>query len=162
MKIEVREAVAADAGSVVAMWHRLTEDEGGSATGFTEEIFLRDGIGPEAAFTCLLAEAVAEDGARWAAGYLTMLPHYDSDALARGTHVCDLYTERDCRQQGVARALLAEAARRTAARGGVFLYWNVLASNARAIAAYRRLGTVWDDLLLCGVEGKKFQALLGE
>ena len=159
MKIEVREATAADAAQVVAMWHRLTEDEGGSATGFTEEIFLRDGIGPEAAFSCLIAEAVTGDGTRQTAGYLTMLPHYDSDALARGTHVCDLYTERGCRRQGVARALLAEAARRTAARGWVFLTWNVLAANRRAIAAYRRLGTVWDDLLLCGAEGEKFEAL---
>lgn len=159
MKIEVRDAVPEDAGQVVAMWHRLTEDEGGTAAGFTEEIFLRDGIGPDAAFSCLIAEAVERDGTRRTAGYLTMLPHYDSDALARGSHVCDLFTERDCRRRGVARALLAEAARRTAARGGVFLTWNVLAANTRAINAYRRLGTVWDDLLLCGADGEKFVAL---
>ncbi|MEX0921695.1 MAG: GNAT family N-acetyltransferase [Rhodovibrionaceae bacterium] len=160
MRIEVRDATAADAAAVVAMWHRLTEDEGGEASGFTEAIFLRDGIGPEAAFSCLIAEAAEVGGGRRLAGYLTMLPHYDSDALVRGSHVCDLYTERGYRRQGVARALLGEAARRTAARGGVFLTWNVLAKNQRAIAAYRRLGRVWDNLLICSAEGGKFAALL--
>ena len=160
MKIEIRDATAADAESVAAMWNRLTKDEGGDAKGFTPEIFLRDGIGPDAAFSCLIAEAVAEDGTRRTAGYLTMLPHYDSDALARGSHVCDLYTERDCRRRGIARALLAEAARRTAAHGGVFLTWNVLDKNARAIATYERLGKVWRNILLCSAEGEKFEALL--
>ncbi len=160
MKIEIRDAVVADAPRVVAMWHRLTEDEGGTARGFTEEIFLRDGLGADAAFSCLIAEAVAPDATREIAGYLTMVPHYDSDALARGSHVCDLYSERGYRRQGVARALLGEAARRTAARGGVFLTWNVLAKNARAVAAYKRLGRVWDNLQICSAEGEKFAALL--
>lgn len=160
MEIEIRDATAEDAESIVAMWHRLTEDEGGEAKGFTAEIFLRDGLGPDAAFCCLIAEAVEEDGTRPIAGYLTMLPHYDSDALARGSHVCDLYSERGFRRKGVARALLAEAARRTAARGGVFLTWNVLAANARALAAYQRLGKVWDNLKICSAEGEKFEALL--
>lgn len=159
MRIEIRDATAADAERVVAMWHRLTEDEGGDAKGFTAEIFLRDGIGPDAAFSCLIAEAVEEGGARSTAGYLTMVPHYDSDALARGSHVCDLYTERGFRRQGVARALLAEAARRTAVRGGVFLTWNVLASNQGALAAYERLGKVWDNLRICSAEGEAFEAL---
>lgn len=160
MRIEVRDATAEDAERVVAMWHRLTEDEGGKAKGFSAEIFLRDGIGPDAAFSCLIAEALEEDGARRVAGYLTMLPHYDSDALARGTHVCDLYSERGFRRKGVARTLLAEAARRTAARGGVFLTWNVLAGNAPALAAYERLGRVWGNLRICSAEGEKFEALL--
>lgn len=160
MKIVVRDAVAQDAACVVAMWQRLTEDEGGDAAGFTEEIFLRDGIGTDAAFCCLIAEAPDAQGGRAVAGYLTMVAHYDSDSLARGSFVCDLYTERGFRKKGVARALLGEAARRTKARGGVFLTWNVLSTNTQAVAAYERLGKVWNNILTCSAEDGKFEALL--
>jgi ribosomal protein S18 acetylase RimI-like enzyme len=118
------------------------------------ERFRADGFGGDPAFTALIAE---RGGA--AVGYALFWPTYDTEAACRGGWLSDLYVAPEARGHGVARRLLAEVARRTAARDGRYLVWLVHESNHGARAFYRRYAEEWHDGLACVCAGDRFEAL---
>ena len=81
--------------------------------GMTSRAFLRDGFGPDPAFSGIIAE---RDGG--AVGYLLYHFGYDSDQAMRILHIVDLWVDPAARRGGVGRALMGEAAARCRAKGG--------------------------------------------
>jgi len=144
--LHIRTITAADAEAVVRMWSNfaryLRELGDTDEQNFGVEAFLRDGFGPDPAFTGIIAE---RDGA--AVGYLLYHFGYDSDQAMRFLHIVDLWVDPEARRGGVGRALMSEAASRCRAKGGQALFWSVFAPNKLAAAFYERLGgTFYTDL----------------
>lgn len=137
--VRIRTITAADAEPVARMWSDFarylrqlgdTDDQA-----FGVEAFLRDGFGPDPAFSGLIAE---RDGG--AVGYLLYNFGYDVDRGARVMHIVDLWVDPAARRGGIGRALMREAAARCRARGGIELIWAVFAPNKLAADFYARLG----------------------
>ncbi|MGH6927188.1 MAG: GNAT family N-acetyltransferase [Dongiaceae bacterium] len=120
----------------------------------TAERFRADGFGRDPAFTALIAERAGAP-----AGYALFWPTYDTESACRGGWLSDLYVAPEARGHGIARQLLADIARRTAARDGRYLVWLVHESNQGARAFYRRYAEEWHDGLACVCAGERFDAL---
>jgi ribosomal protein S18 acetylase RimI-like enzyme len=144
--LHIRTITAADAEAVVRMWsdfaHYLRELGDTDEQNFGVEAYLRDGFGPDPAFTGIIAE---RDGAP--VGYLLYHFGYDSDQAMRFLYIVDLWVDPAARRGGVGRALMNEAAARCRAKGGRALFWSVFAPNKLAVAFYEKLGgTFYTDL----------------
>ncbi|HEV7252960.1 MAG TPA: N-acetyltransferase [Mesorhizobium sp.] len=104
----------------------------------TPESLRRHGFGEAPAFEGL----VAEEGEAFA-GMCLFFPSFSSWRGAPGAYVLDLYVAAAFRGRGVGEKLLAEVARRTSARGGVYVRLSVDAENLGAQGFYKRLGFRW-------------------
>ncbi|MBN7775810.1 MULTISPECIES: GNAT family N-acetyltransferase [Nitratireductor] len=104
------------------------------------EDFRRFGFGPDAAFSCLIAET---DGAF--AGLSLFFPVFSTWLGKPGVYVQDLYVSPAARGRGVGEALLAATAAWSQARGGAYLRLSVDAENRNAKAFYARLGIGWNE-----------------
>jgi len=137
--VRIRTITADDAQAVVRMWSdfaRYLRQLGDTdEQNFGIEAYLRDGFGPDPAFTGIIAER--DDVA---IGYLLYNFGYDSDRAIRFLYVVDLWVDPAARRGGIGRALMAEAAVRCRAKGGRELSWTVFAPNKLAVAFYERLG----------------------
>lgn len=144
--IAIRTITPADADAIVRMWsdfsRYLRELGDTDDQGFGIEAFLRDGFGPDPAFSGIIAE---RRGA--AAGYLLYHFGYDVDRATRVMFVIDLWVDTTARRGGVGRALMREAAARCRAGGGTDLIWTVFKPNKLAIAFYESLGAEFFDTL---------------
>jgi ribosomal protein S18 acetylase RimI-like enzyme len=137
--LHIRTVTAADAEPIVRMWsdfaRYLRELGDTDEQNFGVEAFLRDGFGPDPAFSGIIAE---RDGG--AVGYLLFHFGYDSDQAMRILYIVDLWVDPAARRGGVGRALMSEAAARCRARGGRELSWTVFPPNRLSVAFYERLG----------------------
>jgi len=137
--VRIRTITSADAEPIARMWSdfaRYLRELGDSdAQAFGVEAFLRDGFGPDPAFSGMIAE---RNGA--AVGYLLYHFGYDVDQGARVMYIVDLWVDPAARRGGVGRALMREAAARCRAKGGIELIWAVFAPNRLAVDFYARLG----------------------
>ena len=102
---------------------------------FDAESYLRDGFGPNPAFSGLVADAGTE-----LLGYLLYHLGYDVDDAARVLYVIDLYVGCDSRRQGVGRALMEEAVNVCRRLGGSQVCWSVYEWNPPAFTFYESLG----------------------
>jgi hypothetical protein len=122
--VHIRTITAADAEAVVRMWsdfaRYLRELGDTDDQNFGIEAFLRDGFGPDPAFSGIIAE---RDGG--AVGYLLYHFGYDSDQAMRILYIVDLWVDPAARCQ---------------ARGGRELSWAVFPPNKLSVAFYERLG----------------------
>lgn len=107
------------------------------------EAYLRDGFGPNPAFSGLVAESEGE-----IIGYLLYHPGYDVDYVTRILHIIDLYVQEQWRRQGVGRALMEEAAKICRQLGGTQLFWSVYNRNKPAFAFYESLGARYTQELV--------------
>jgi GNAT superfamily N-acetyltransferase len=110
---------------------------------FDAEAFLRDGFGPNPAFSGIVAENNNE-----ILGYLLYHPGYDADYAIRTLHIVDLYVREQWRGQGVGQALMKRAGEICRASGGRQLFWAVFEPNKSAINFYQRLGARFTQDLL--------------
>ena len=137
--VHIRTITAADAEPIARMWSdfaRYLRELGDSdEQAFGVEAFLRDGFGPDPAFSGIIAE---RGGA--AAGYLLYHFGYDTDQAMRVMHIVDLWVDPAARRGGIGRALMREAAARCRAKGGRALIWSVFAPNRLAVDFYTKLG----------------------
>ncbi len=124
---------------------------------FSEADFLRDGFGPDKAFSCLIVEA---DGAP--AGYALYHDSYDAEGGARGAFIHDLYLRPAYQRQGLGRALLGEVCRATRAAGGRFVWWCMVEGNQPAERFYRGLSAALGDLRIWIADGDDFARLAGD
>jgi GNAT superfamily N-acetyltransferase len=135
MSIAVRPATPADIPALCRMKMSLLalEDSLHVSTA-SEDDWRRDGFGPNAKFTALIAEI---DGAP--AGMATFskrgFPGWDGSAF----FLHDLYVEEVHRGRGCARALMAALAAEAQAENAAFIELTVDASN-RAREFYQRMG----------------------
>jgi ribosomal protein S18 acetylase RimI-like enzyme len=144
--LRIRTITAADAEPVVRMWsdfaRYLRELGDTDEQNFGVEAYLRDGFGPDPAFTGIIAERDSV-----AVGYLLYHFGYDSDQAMRVLYIVDLWVDPAARRGGVGRALMREAAARCRAKGGRALSWAVFTPNRLAVAFYEGLGARFYDAL---------------
>lgn len=133
--VTVRPATPGDAGTLHRFSVALATFEGEpDAVKATPEILARDGFGPDAKFSALIAEL---DGRP--VGFALYTFNYSVWEAARGIFVEDIWVEEDIRQAGVGRALMAALARECRARGYARIDLNVLHWNP-ARRFYEALG----------------------
>jgi ribosomal protein S18 acetylase RimI-like enzyme len=118
----------------------------------------RDGFGADPAF----AAVIAETPEHIPIGYALLWQSYDTESAMSGGLLSDLYVVAAWRRRGTARALMAEAARQTAAAGGGFLVWAVDAGNDRAQAFYRTLSRETPESVVCACDLRQFAQLADE
>ncbi len=137
MAVTIREALPADAGTIVRLIRELAAYENlVDLVRNTETDVLRDGFGERRCFECLLAEADGE-----AVGLAIHRPSYSTFDGRRGLYVEDLFVAEKARGLGIGRMLMARLAAIAHERGCsrmslAVLHWN----PARDF--YRRLGFV--------------------
>ncbi|ACJ01305.1 acetyltransferase, GNAT family [Rhodospirillum centenum SW] len=153
----VRPARPEDAEVAAAMIAALSSEEGMPPAALTPALFRRQGFGPARLFLPLIAEL---DGRP--AGVALLTRGYDSQSARAGLVVEDLYVDPSSRRCGVARALMAEAARLAQADGGAWVGWHVRRGNLRAQLFYRSLGAVAETVDIMGLSGEAFDALARE
>ena len=139
MGFSIRPAVREDARSVEGLateFANYIRSLGTPAeSSFDAECYLRDGFGPNPAFSGLVADAGTE-----LLGYLLYHLGYDVDDAARVLYVIDLYVSSDSRRQGVGRALMKEATSVCRRLAGSQVCWSVFEWNPAAFAFYESLG----------------------
>lgn len=150
----IRPAVPGDAAAVVTMMGELSAHEGKPPPEFGEAQFRRDGFGPDAAFTCLIAEA-----GNGPLGYALFHPAYDCEKGLRGSYLYDFYVAAAARRQGIGRALLAAVCRSTAQSGGGFVWWCMERDNELAARFYRRFAELEPNTLVWDLAGRAFAQL---
>jgi ribosomal protein S18 acetylase RimI-like enzyme len=143
-RYSIRKAVREDAESVEKLERDFSIELGtlgiqGNSS-FNAECYLRDGFGPNPAFSGLVADSGTE-----LLGYLLYHLGYEVSDAARILYVIDLYVSRDARRLGVARALMAEAVNVCRDLGGSQVCWSVYESNAPAFRFYERIGASYTN-----------------
>jgi ribosomal protein S18 acetylase RimI-like enzyme len=139
-RLTIAPARPPDAADLARLMRGLNAHEGDPVGHATEAAMLRDVCAEGRAVDGLIARL---GGA--AVGMALFHPAYEAPYAARGSFVTDLFVAPEARRRGVGRALLAEAARTTAARGGTYLWLTALGRNAGARAFYRAVCDVEDD-----------------
>lgn len=152
--ISVRPAQREDADAIARMARALSVSDGGRASRFSAEAFLRDGFGDPPAFHTLVAEC---DGTP--SGYAVYYWGYDTDSATRGIYLADLYVDETFRRSGIGTALMTGISRQTRDQGGRWLFWSVLKRNKAARKFYRHLAPELKDVAICAAFGKSFDRI---
>lgn len=155
----VRRFEAGDAEAVAAMVAALNREEGRA-----DRAVPPDAAGLRAAFlgadpAGVLLVARAGGDAPSPAGYATGHATYETEFMARGFYMGDLYVAPGHRRRGVGRALVAAMAAEARARGGRFLWWTALPGNAAGHAFYRAIGGASEEVRAFGLSGAAFEGL---
>lgn len=143
LTVTVRAATPQDAATIHRFSVALATFEGEpDAVKATPEILARDGFGPDAKFSTLIAEL---DGRP--VGFALYTFNYSVWEARRGIFVEDIWVEEDVRQEGVGRVLMAALARECAEKGYGRIDLNVLHWNP-ARRFYEALGGAHIDTWL--------------
>jgi ribosomal protein S18 acetylase RimI-like enzyme len=139
MRYSIRKAAREDAEPVAGLEREFSSELrslGISAeSSFNAESYLRDGFGPNPAFSGLVVDSGTE-----LVGYLLYHLGYEVEDAARILYVIDLYVRGDSRRHGLGRALMEEAVKVCRELGGSQVCWSVYESNVQALRFYERLG----------------------
>jgi GNAT superfamily N-acetyltransferase len=145
--LTIRAAVASDAAAVAqlmaesAAYLRALGDTS-TDFNFTAETYLRDGFGPNPAFSGLVAVDEGE-----VSGHLLYHFGYDTDRAIRLLHVVDLMVREGSRKQGIGKALMHRVAELAREAGASELFWAVYKPNQLAARFYEGLGAEYiEDL----------------
>jgi GNAT superfamily N-acetyltransferase len=155
--IRVRAATFDDADAVAELARAFSLEDGGRPSRLSADAFRRDGFGPRAAFTALVAEFEGRF-----AGYALYYPGYDSDGATRGVYLADLFIRADARRRGVGRALVASVAAHARQDGARWMFWSVLKRNKNARRFYRTIAPELRDVIVCAAFGDAFDRLADE
>jgi GNAT superfamily N-acetyltransferase len=139
MRFSIRRAVAEDAEAIEDLEREFSNylesiDIPGESA-FSAASYLRDGFGPDPAFSGLVVDTGTE-----LLGYLLYHWGYEVEDAARILYVIDLFVRRDSRRQGLGRALMEKAVDICRERGGAQVCWSVYAPNTLALRFYEGLG----------------------
>jgi ribosomal protein S18 acetylase RimI-like enzyme len=135
MPVKVRRARIEDSAAILEMASALNRYEGKPPTPLTAEDLARHMFGRRRILTCILAEL---DGA--IVGYAAYQSSFDMETGSSGLYMSDLFVRESARRRGVGRALMEWLAQEALRRGGAWLGWGVMKSNAEAQAFYRAIG----------------------
>ncbi|MEO0425130.1 MAG: N-acetyltransferase [Pseudomonadota bacterium] len=140
MNVRIRPALESDAAEIADLYGEFTRYLRGLGEDVQERltaaVFVRDGFGPNAAFSTLVAEAPSSP----LVGYLIFTLGYDAEHAQRILHVVDLYVADHCRQQGIGAQLMRAAGESAKVLGAARARWIVARSNTGARTFYERLG----------------------
>lgn len=136
--IVIRTAEAADAPAIHGMIRSLARGLGmEDQVSSTPEDLLRHGFGDPPLFSALIAE---RDGQPL--GLSLYFFTFSSWAGKRGVYLQDIFVDERARGTGLGQRLLAETARRAAARGAQFMRLAVDRDNHAARDFYRKAGMI--------------------
>jgi len=139
MNIKIRPAAAEDAAEIASLEMEFVDylfrlgDR--NPTSLNVVTYLRDGFGPNPAFSGFVAQADNR-----IIGYILYHPGYDIDRGGRIYYVIDLFVTEKFRGQGTGRKLMNSVTETCLAAGGNELVWSVFSPNKSAIAFYESLG----------------------
>lgn len=139
-RLHVRDAVPGDAEDIARMaaaLHTFHSDPGG----FTPEIILRDGFGPNRWFDILVGEVHGK-----VAGYALYHRSYETGHAARGLYLADLWVDESARRQGLARALIEALKARALEAGGTYVWLVSQPFNEAARRFYAALGATGEPV----------------
>lgn len=156
-ELTLRTGAAEDCSQVERFLTDMLDDIGLPRKQDISQSLRADGFGAKPAFTFVMAELAGRP-----VGYALFWPTYDTETASRGGWLSDLFVAPEARRHGVALQLMAELARRTAARGGRYLVWLVHAHNHGARAFYRRIGEEWPEGIACICDEERFEKLADE
>jgi GNAT superfamily N-acetyltransferase len=119
---------------------------------------VRDGIGPDRWFDCLVAEV----GGR-PIGYAMVCRGYEAHTGKRRLWLSDLYVRPDARRTGAGSALMLAIARLAMAQGCEAVYWELWRLNRVGKSFYKNLGAAEiGDLAIWRVGSRQLAAVSGE
>jgi GNAT superfamily N-acetyltransferase len=119
-----------------------------------EEPLRRDGFGASPAFAAIIAADEAGP-----LGHALFWPAYDIGHAMRGSFLSDLYVAPRGRRRGVGLGLMGAVARHTRDQQGHYILWEILESNAAAIAFYARFAKEIHGGMPCFAAGEDFRTL---
>lgn len=152
----VRAGMSDDADALAGLFAEFYAEAGRAPPAMGAAELRRDGLRPDGKFSVLVAEQT--DLVGFAFWCLT----FDTDLVAGGGHLLDLYVAPGHRRRGVGRALMAACARDVKAGGALFLTWDTDPANAAARALYTPLGRATDPLVTFVADGTVFDDLAAE
>ena len=150
--MRIRRALPADADTVLAMAAELSRTEGQFRPRWTRSDYIRDGFGPQPAFSVLLAERVLPAPCK-VVGYLLHYPGYDVGSATRGCHLADLFVDQHWRRRGVASALLRSLAATQRNDNGAWISWLAFPANRDATAFYDAIGAKRVSAIVFDLDG---------
>jgi GNAT superfamily N-acetyltransferase len=147
--LQIRAATPADVPLIHALVRGLAEYEREPYSAqLTQADLLRDGFGPNPAYSCLIAEYEGVG-----CGFALYFPIYSTWA-GRALYLEDLFVEPAYRGRGIGKALLTRVAAIGFEQGCARLDWSVLRWNQPAIGFYEALGAFamgeWERMRLEG------------
>src|SRR4029077_8278967 len=114
----VRPMRAADAAGVIDMARELAAAVGDAEHNLVESDLIRDGLGPERWFDCLVAEV-----ANRLVGYALMCKSFEAHTGKRRLWLGDLYVRPNAGRRGTGRALMTAVAHRALQLDCDAVYW---------------------------------------
>jgi GNAT superfamily N-acetyltransferase len=152
--LTIRPMAAADAAAVAEMARELAAALDDPDPVLDPNDLVRDGIGSERWFDCL----VAEIGGR-PIGYAMVCRTYEAHIGKRRLWLSDLYVRPDARRTGAGRALMLAIARLAMAQDCEAVCWDLWRLNRVGRAFYENLGAVEiGDLGIWRVGSRQFAA----
>ena len=146
--------VTGDAAAVAEMARELAAALDDPEPVIEPSDLVRDGMGLERWFDCLVAEVGAE-----VVGYALVCRGYEAHTAKRRLWLSDLYVRAAARRTGVARALMVEVARLAIAQNCEAVHWDLWRLNRAGKAFYESLGAIeLRDLAIWRVGGQHLAA----
>jgi GNAT superfamily N-acetyltransferase len=157
-KLTIRPMARGDATAVVEMARELAAVLDDPEPALDPNDLVRDGIGPERWFDCVVAEV----GGRLI-GYAMVCRGYEAHMAKLRLWLSDLYVQAHARRTGAGRALMVAVARLAMAQGCEAVYWDLWGLNRVGKAFYESLGAVEDgDLAIWRVASSRLAAAGGK
>ncbi len=154
---QIRRAEQRDAARVVEMSHAVSVHEGSSTPKLDEATFLAFGFGSDRIFDCYVAECEPS-----LVGHICVTQGFDFLEGCPVLWIADLYVEQRSRHRGIARSLIAFAARRAPASTSLFLQWMVAPNNTSAKDFYLAIGARFDAGQAMFLAPKQLAALVSD
>lgn len=147
----IRPMQSGDLEALMAMAQALADELGDPRPRLSPGDLLRDGLGAERWFDCLVAEAGGG-----IVGYASFCRAFELHTGKRRLWLSDLYVAPSARRSGLGCALLAEVARRAGDLGCEAIYWELWRPNAVGRRFYEALGAeVVGDLAVMRLNGSR-------
>lgn len=136
MEFRVRALLEKDAERIAEMAAALSAHEGMPPPPFAAKDVIRYGFGEQKRFDGIVVEDDSD-----LIGYTIFINSFNIGLGTPGLHMLDLYVEDRARGTGAGRALIGAVAAETIARGGSWVVWQSLPTNAVAIEFYHHIGS---------------------
>lgn len=130
----IRPMQAEDAARVMDMARELAAAVGDAKPGLAASDLVRDGLGAEKWFDCLVAEVTRE-----VVGYALLCKGFEAHTGKRRLWLGDFYVRPKARRRGTGRALMRAVARHALQLGCDAVYWELWRMNSAGAAFYRTL-----------------------
>jgi predicted N-acetyltransferase YhbS len=144
-----------DANAIVEMARELAAAVGDPTSKLAGSDLLRDGLGPEPWFDCIIAEVGSE-----VVGYVLLSRAYEAHTAKRRLWIGDLYVRPSARRIGVAQGLLRAVARRALELECDSVYWELWRLNSVGRTFFQAFGAEEvADLAIMRLDGACLAAL---